>query len=714
MANNEIRYDIIGNDRASEAFSRVGREAGDMGAKMDFAAREAKILDRALDRLNGKNVRIHMKVDRDGRTSMSLLAGGGPAAGGGLLAGLPAFSGLVNPYTIGAGILTSPFTGAFAGGSVLGALGASIAGLGIFGAISTGQAPATVSTLQLTAATDRLRAAQANLLKLEGSRKTSAAQLAAAQASVASAQDNLNKLQKQSAARKAWEAQNKGALQAKAAFNDLVTTAVKDLRLISVPFQGVLISIANAFKNVLPEVMQPLSVAMQTMAPAIQVIGTTLAKSFASPAVAEAINNVAQAFTQFLKAFAPQIPGIVTAIAKGITGLAQAFTDHPGMIAAMSSILAFLLRLPGYAIGALGSLARVANWISTGFPHEVSRGLDAARKAFENFILDAHRWWDDLLRDTRITWNDIYGATIGAAIRIGHDIERIFNGVITWFKGFPAAVMKAASGLGTAMFNYGKAVISDFWKGVTKIWDSVIGWFKSLPGKILHALGIASPPRWAMEAGEHIAQGLFGWTETKKHQILTRASTLGQQVGNAFASASAALSGGSVGNEERFAASLLGGFGWGRNQLGPLISLWQRESGWNPWAVNPSSGAYGIPQALPAAWGHPYNLGDWAQQIRWGLAYIFQSYGSPAAAWGHEMQFGWYDRGGYLPPGLSLAWNTTGRPEPVGAAAAGNVYITVNVPPSVNPREAGRQVAQLILAHTKAGGRLYPSGVTPR
>jgi hypothetical protein len=29
--------------------------------------------------------------------------------------------------------------------------------------------------------------------------------------------------------------------------------------------------------------------------------------------------------------------------------------------------------------------------------------------------------------------------------------------------------------------------------------------------------------------------------------------------------------------------------------------VWTRESGWNPYATNPLSGAYGIPQSLPAA-----------------------------------------------------------------------------------------------------------------
>ena len=75
-----------------------------------------------------------------------------------------------------------------------------------------------------------------------------------------------------------------------------------------------------------------------------------------------------------------------------------------------------------------------------------------------------------------------------------------------------------------------------------------------------------------------------------------------------------------------------------------LIDLWNEESGWNPHAVNASSGAFGIPQILPSA--HPdvsRNLSP-QQQIDWGLQYIMQRYGSPLAAWRFERSHtpNWY------------------------------------------------------------------------
>lgn len=92
------------------------------------------------------------------------------------------------------------------------------------------------------------------------------------------------------------------------------------------------------------------------------------------------------------------------------------------------------------------------------------------------------------------------------------------------------------------------------------------------------------------------------------------------------------------------ARAMLSQRGWG-GQFGCLDSLWQRESGWNHRAQNPSSGAYGIPQSLPGSKMASAGA-DWrtnpVTQIRWGLQYIEASYGSPCAAWGHSQSHGWY------------------------------------------------------------------------
>lgn len=86
-------------------------------------------------------------------------------------------------------------------------------------------------------------------------------------------------------------------------------------------------------------------------------------------------------------------------------------------------------------------------------------------------------------------------------------------------------------------------------------------------------------------------------------------------------------------------------YGWGEGQYQCLESLWTKESGWDHTAQNSSSGAYGIPQALPASKMASHG-DDWqgnpVTQIRWGLDYINDVYGSPCAAWGHSQSVGWY------------------------------------------------------------------------
>ena len=99
------------------------------------------------------------------------------------------------------------------------------------------------------------------------------------------------------------------------------------------------------------------------------------------------------------------------------------------------------------------------------------------------------------------------------------------------------------------------------------------------------------------------------------------------------------------GSPQAYASSMLPSYGWGQGQMGCLVSLWNRESGWNASAMNASSGAYGIPQSLPGSKMASAGA-DWrtnpATQIRWGLGYIKATYGSPCGAWGHSQATGWY------------------------------------------------------------------------
>ena len=85
--------------------------------------------------------------------------------------------------------------------------------------------------------------------------------------------------------------------------------------------------------------------------------------------------------------------------------------------------------------------------------------------------------------------------------------------------------------------------------------------------------------------------------------------------------------------------------GFGEDQWGCLYNLWMRESGWRTTAGNVSSGAYGIPQSLPAskmaAFGGDY-LTNPRTQIAWGLSYIKGRYGTPCGGWSAFQAKGWY------------------------------------------------------------------------
>jgi uncharacterized protein YabE (DUF348 family) len=86
-------------------------------------------------------------------------------------------------------------------------------------------------------------------------------------------------------------------------------------------------------------------------------------------------------------------------------------------------------------------------------------------------------------------------------------------------------------------------------------------------------------------------------------------------------------------------------YGFSEDDWPCLYNLWMRESGWRTSAGNPSSGAYGIPQALPAskmASVGPDYLTDAATQITWGLGYVKGRYGTPCGAWSSFQAKGWY------------------------------------------------------------------------
>ena len=83
----------------------------------------------------------------------------------------------------------------------------------------------------------------------------------------------------------------------------------------------------------------------------------------------------------------------------------------------------------------------------------------------------------------------------------------------------------------------------------------------------------------------------------------------------------------------------------GQTQYDCINVIWTHESKWNPTAGNPVSGAYGIPQAVPgskmAAFGSNWRTSP-LTQVKWGIWYVYNRYGSACGAYEFWSAHGWY------------------------------------------------------------------------
>lgn len=152
--------------------------------------------------------------------------------------------------------------------------------------------------------------------------------------------------------------------------------------------------------------------------------------------------------------------------------------------------------------------------------------------------------------------------------------------------------------------NHGWALAADLGSGISSFGTPQYRWMKE------HAPSYGwQHPAWAEPDGAHPEPwhwDFWGW---------------------------AGAGGGDTTDAKEYARQALGG---DTMQFQCLDRLWNGESNWNPLAENPSSGAYGIPQALP-----PEKLAeagpDWrtngVTQVKWGLTYIKDRYGTPCDAW---------------------------------------------------------------------------------
>ncbi|MFD7997566.1 aggregation-promoting factor C-terminal-like domain-containing protein, partial [Streptomyces mexicanus] len=273
------------------------------------------------------------------------------------------------------------------------------------------------------------------------------------------------------------------------------------------------------------------------------------------------------------------------------------------------------------------------------------------------------------------------------------------------YRGRARALWQAA---GTQLLA-GGGIIGDIWGGIKNIGGKVADAFSSAtkfltnPGKALDDLlaKLVKPLDDIKNSGwGKLALGIPKAIWKGLKDLVTGGGSSG-------ALGDLGAHGASARQAQAIARAMLGNYGWGQDQMAPLISLWNGESGWRWNALNASSGAYGIPQSLPASKMASAGA-DWrtnaATQIKWGLGYIKSRYGSPSRAWSSWLSRSphWYDAGGWLQPGLTLAYNGTGRPEPiltgaqwdaVSARATADSSVSYNY--TINARTADFTVADL-------------------
>jgi hypothetical protein len=150
-----------------------------------------------------------------------------------------------------------------------------------------------------------------------------------------------------------------------------------------------------------------------------------------------------------------------------------------------------------------------------------------------------------------------------------------------------------------------------------------------------------------------IYAGLKGYSILAVAQNLVTGKSATMNIGQTAPLVTTPVTGGpppNLSDNQGLGKTLAASYGWDSgSEWTALVQLWNQESSWNNHSDNPTSHAYGIPQALPytkmpkAAW--PESAGgqsDPMTQITWGLQYIKGRYGTPSAAWKHEQSIGWY------------------------------------------------------------------------
>jgi len=300
--------------------------------------------------------------------------------------------------------------------------------------------------------------------------------------------------------------------------------------------------------------------------------------------------------------------------------------------------------------------------------------------------------FDALRHAVATAWDRMWSAVMSALGTARHDIaaawdaiwhhttDQAQNGVgniVDWFKKLPGRVLGALFGLGHQLYAFARSALNDFLSGLKSIAGAVFSWIghfvANIWDKVKRFFG-QSPPHPGSkfyELGRGMMLHLEAGIKAHAHRAADAARAASRSV------TSGALGGDALANQA-LARRI---FPWPASQWGPFVSLVMAESGFDRFARNQSSGAYGIAQALPPTKypfaGQAAGGSHAGAQLSWMFNYIAQRYGTPAGAWAHELSAHWYDQGGWLPPGVSVAVNQTGRSERVLSPGGGGAQTIV-------------------------------------
>jgi TP901 family phage tail tape measure protein len=329
-----------------------------------------------------------------------------------------------------------------------------------------------------------------------------------------------------------------------------------------------------------------------------------------------------------------------------------------------------------------------------------------------NALQDVGSWLKKHLVDPVVNWvKSGFGIKSPSRVfaAIGHNLVAGLKGGVlaaavgigSWmWKRTGKPVVSAFRSAGSWLKSKGGALISGLKSGVVGAMKGIGGWIKGamidpIVGAVKRFFGIKSPSRVFMSIGGHLVSGLIkGMSRTNGAAIAHRVfgsmpkalaalvkkglvsvaslpgkalKALGSLGGDILGLLGLGGGGGGSSANQKIGATLAATRGWVGPQWAALKNLWNGESGWNERALNKSSGAYGIPQSLPAS--KMASAGsDWktnpATQIKWGLSYIASRYGNPLNAYSAWLSRSphWYAKGtGGAAPGL--AWVGEKGPE---------------------------------------------------